>query len=86
MICGSEGTLWQDRGLWFRARSRATEPPAQILPEHHYDDAVKAGIWHFLDCVYSERDPIVSGELARKDLEIVMAAYRSSDERRKVKL
>lgn len=86
MVCGSEGTLWQDRGLWFRPRGKMTEPPAQILPECHYDDAVRTGIWHFLDCVYLDREPIVSGKLARKDLEVVMAAYRSSSEERKVKL
>lgn len=86
MVCGSEGTLWQDRGLWLRSRSKMTEPPVQILPESHYDDAVKTGIWHFLDCVYSDREPVVSGELARKDLEVVTAAHRSWDEGKVVKL
>ena len=79
MVCGSEGTLWQDRGLWFRARSDLKGSPAQILPERRYDDSIKAGIWHFLDCVHSSREPVVSGELARKDLEVVVRAYRSSE-------
>ncbi len=86
MVCGSEGTLWQDRGLWFRTRAKMANEPEQILPESHYDAAVKAGIWHFLDCLHSDREPIVSGELARKDLEVVMGAYRSSEERQRIQL
>ena len=85
MVCGSEGALWQDRGLWFCARSKMTEPPVRVLPENSYDNAVKAGVLHFLDCIHSDQDPIVSGELARRDLEVVMGAYRSSNEGRKVR-
>jgi len=86
MVCGSEGTLWQDQGLWLRMCNKTADTPEQILPESHYDDAVRAGIWHFLDCIHSNGEPIVSGELARRDLEVVMGAYRSSEERRRVKL
>jgi predicted dehydrogenase len=86
MVCGSEGTLWQDRGLWLHRRVRLSDPPELILPESHYDDAVKAGIHHFLDCVRLDQEPLVSGELARRDLTVVMGAYRSSDEKRAIRL
>ena len=86
MVCGSEGTLWQNSGLWFRTRAKMADEPEQILSESHYDGAVKAGTWHFLDCVNSDREPIVSDELARKDLEVVMGAYRSSEERQRIML
>jgi len=84
MVCGSEGALWQDRGLWLRKSD--AESPELILPERHYDEAVKAGVWHFLDSIYSDYDPIVTGELARKDLAVVLGAYRSSNEKRAIKL
>lgn len=85
MACGNRGTLWQDGGLWLRMHEESADPPELILPESSYDDAVKAGIWHFLDCVYSGDEPIVSGELARKDLEVAIRAYQSSDEKKTVR-
>lgn len=83
MVCGSKGTLWQDRGLWLRKND--AESPELILPERQYDEAVKAGVWHFLDCVHSNDNPIVTGELARKDLAVVLGAYRSWDEKQAIK-
>ncbi len=84
MVCGSKGTLWQDRGLWVRKND--AESPELILQERHYGEAVKAGAWHFLDCVRSDCSPIVTGELARKDLAVVLGAYRSWDEKQVTKL
>lgn len=41
---------------------------------------------HFVECVRDDREPIVTGEDGRAVLEIVMAAYASAGQGRKIKL
>lgn len=41
---------------------------------------------HFVDCVRNDREPIVSGEDGRAVLEIVMAAYASAGQGKKISL
>jgi predicted dehydrogenase len=41
---------------------------------------------HFGQCLLEDRQPLTSGEEARKSLEVVLAAYRSADKQRWIEL
>jgi predicted dehydrogenase len=41
---------------------------------------------HWVDCVQNDREPVCTGEEGRASLEIILAGYRSSAERRFVDL
>lgn len=41
-------------------------------------DSFRAEIGHFADCIIKDTQPLMSGREARRDLELVMAAYRSA--------
>ena len=41
---------------------------------------------HFIDCVLTGKQPKMTGEIARKDLEIVLAIYKSAENGKTVKL
>lgn len=43
-------------------------------------------ISHFIDCVLTGKKPKVTGEIARKDLEIVLAIYKSAETKETVNL
>jgi len=52
----------------------------------HDDLIVDCAVRHFVECVKSGREPAYSKEDARADLEIVLAAYRSAETDRPVRL
>lgn len=63
---------------------RPGEPPAAYTPfeEDAYDKEVR----HFYECVVKDLEPAVPGEEAKKTLEVTLAAVKSVDEGRPVKL
>ncbi len=63
---------------------RPGEPPAVYTPfeEDAYDKEVK----HFYECIVRDLEPAVPGEEAKKTLEVTLAAVKSVDEGRPIKL
>jgi len=41
---------------------------------------------HFIDCIINDKKPIMDGREGRKDLEVVLAAYKSAKTGRPVNL
>lgn len=59
-------------------------PPAAFTPFE--DDAYDREVRHFYECVVKDLEPAVPGEEARRTLEVVLAALKSVDEGRPVRL
>jgi predicted dehydrogenase len=84
-IVGTKGMLTVDNQSPAALRVfRPNAPPAAFTPfeEDGYDREVR----HFYECVVEDREPAVTGEEARKTLEVVLAALKSVDEGKPVKL
>jgi predicted dehydrogenase len=72
-VCGEAGCLYDWNGLWLHRkgeerRSIETEPEEVTLVRE---------IEHFLECVETGTEPLVTGEVGREALRLVLAAYRS---------
>ena len=57
-----------------------------LTVENWWEKANVAVMTHLVDCLLDGTEPVVSLEEARHDLEIVLAAYRSSGEARRVSI
>jgi len=64
-------TLKLPEGLSYRER------PTKV--EVQRTDTYKAACAHFVDCIINDKEPVTDGEEGRKDLELVLAAYRSAE-------
>ena len=85
-VYGNDGCAWQefggDWGLYFQSSKLPQglsyhEQPTKVLVEKI--NTIEAACRHFVDCILNDKQPIMSGEEGRKDLEIVLAAYRSAE-------
>jgi len=58
------------------------------VEEHKFEgsDGVREEICHFIDCIQQDKEPIVTGEDGKKDLEIALAVIRSIRENKVVEL
>ena len=89
-VYGTEGYLWQQaENLFLHSRrlpeglSHHKEPaPVQVPSVNIYE----AECAHFVDCILQDKQPITNGREARKDLEIVAAAYQSAKTGKAVEL
>lgn len=84
-IVGTEGMLTVDNREPAAVRVYSPRaPPAAFTPfeEDGYDREVK----HFYECVVKDKEPLVTGEEARRTLEVVLAAVKSIDEGKPVRL
>jgi predicted dehydrogenase len=79
-IYGTEGNItFESNGLFALVTGRRTRlrfPGVRDLMGY------RAMLRHFLDCVRDRREPEMSLAAARRDLAVVLAAYRSLDSRR----
>ncbi|MCX7794898.1 MAG: Gfo/Idh/MocA family oxidoreductase [bacterium] len=73
VIYGTEGTIWEDSGKVFLLKNNTCEK----LYEAMTDNSIREEIFHFIDCITEDKEPLVSFNIARKDLEIATAAYIS---------
>jgi predicted dehydrogenase len=84
-VYGTEGSIWEFNGLYVQSnRSEEFKTPVKV------DVSVKDDFYleteHFIDCIINDKRPIMHGREGRKDLEVVLAAYRSARTGRPVKL
>lgn len=82
MACGRDGCLYDEGGLWLH---RKGEAPTQI-PTDPDDAALIHQTEHFLDCVQSGAEPLVTGEVGKEALRLVLAAYESVETGRAVEV
>lgn len=84
-IVGTHGMLTVDNQSTAALKVyRSSGSPAAYIPfeENAYDKEVK----HFYECVVKDLEPAVPGEEARKTLEVTLAAVKSVDEGKPIKL
>ena len=88
-IYGTEGSLFIDRGLsqakpkitLARAGKDAEEVDLQVARDSFVNE-----LEHFCGCIRGGKTPITDGREARKSMAAVFAAYRSSQEGRRISL
>ena len=85
---GTRGSLrvWQDGPLTRLTRWMGGVPEEIVAVENWWERANVAVVTHLVDCLVDGTEPNVSLAEARHDLEIVLAAYRSAREGRRVTL
>ena len=83
---GTRGSLrvWQDGPLTRLTRWAGGVAEEVLAVENWWEAANVAVVTHLVDCLVDGTEPNVSLAEARHDLEIVLAAYRSADEGRRV--
>ncbi|MCS7104078.1 MAG: Gfo/Idh/MocA family oxidoreductase [Thermofilaceae archaeon] len=84
-IVGTKGMLTVDSQSPASLRIYKPNMPPAIYT-HFEEDAYDKEIRHFYECVSEDREPAVTGEEARKTLEVVLAAVKSVDSGRPVRL
>jgi len=84
-VYGTEGALWDFNGLYVQSnKSEEFKTPTKVdVPDQ---DDFYLETEHFIDCIINDKKPIMDGREGRKDLEIVLAAYKSAKTGRSVNL
>ena len=84
-IVGTKGMLTVDNHTTAALKVyRPGAPPIDYTPVR--EDAYYREIRHFYECVVKDEEPAVTGEEARRTLEVVLAAVKSVKEGKPVKL
>ncbi|RLI24817.1 gfo/Idh/MocA family oxidoreductase [Candidatus Bathyarchaeota archaeon] len=83
-IYGSEGALawlaWDNRIIVYKDGKR------KVIETKPFSESFKAEIEHFVSCIESDKTPLTCGEEARRDLQLVLAAYESAKTGKAVKV
>ena len=74
IVYGTEGTIWEDSNEVYILKK---EDKKKIYQARGEDNSILEEISHFIDCIVNNREPLVTYEIARKDLEIILEAYKS---------
>jgi len=74
VVYGTEGTIWEDSNEVYILKK---EDKKKIYQARGEDNSILEEISHFIDCIVNNREPLVTYEIARKDLEIILEAYKS---------
>jgi predicted dehydrogenase len=88
-IHGDKGAIFTDGSLWITARSGEIKLFADDKWETYtteINNCYVAEIEHFQQCVAEKKTPSVDGEEARKNIEVILAIYKSMDEKRAIKI
>ncbi|MDI6783036.1 MAG: Gfo/Idh/MocA family oxidoreductase [bacterium] len=85
---GTKGTMWVGAGLKYDKPIviETTEPVGILLPDIPAESKLGTPYQYFIDCIIKNEEPFVDGEEGAKSLEIILAAYQSSKEKRFVDL
>ncbi len=88
-VYGEKGALITDGSVWISVRSGEIK----ILADDKWEtrpveinNCYLAEIEHFLECVAEKKVPAVTGREAQQNIRVVLAAYRSMDERRTIQI
>ena len=74
-VYGSEGTAYDLDGLYLAVKGRE---PVKVEESRLEPWMIPEEVRHFIGCVRTGAEPAVTGEMARLDLEVVLAAYESA--------
>ena len=88
-IYGDKGAIVTDGSVWIFVRSGEIKVFTDDKWESRTaetNNCYLAEVEHFLQCVAEKKAPDVTGEEARKNIQVVLAAYRSMDEGRTVQI
>jgi predicted dehydrogenase len=90
-VYGTEGSLWFSNqppvGLTLHSiKLEGYNEPKTLDWQSLCDEDYESMHQHFVNCIMEDREPTMSGEEGRKDLEVVLAAYRAHDIGMDVKL
>jgi len=85
---GTKGTLWAGGGLKDDKPIvvETTAPEGILLPDIPTESKFGTPYQYFVNCIIKKEEPFVNGEEGAKSLEIILAAYQSSKEKRFVDL
>jgi predicted dehydrogenase len=84
-VHGTEGSIWEFNGLYVQS-NESEEFKAPVKVDVSGKDDFYLEMEHFVDCIINDKRPIMDGREGRKDLEVVLAAYKSASMGRPVKL
>lgn len=86
-IYGDKGAITTDGSVWISVRSADISVLSNGKWETHpaeVNNCYLSEIDHFLRCVTEKATPAVNGQEAKKNVRVVLAAYRSLDEGRSI--
>jgi predicted dehydrogenase len=86
-IYGDTGAIITEGSVWISVRSADIKLFTNDKWETHtaeMNNCYLAEIDHFLQCLEEKKTPVVDGEEAKKNIRVVLAAYRSMDEGRSI--
>jgi predicted dehydrogenase len=72
-VHGTEGTIYEDSGDVILVKGDKREKILEAVT----DNSILEEISHFIDCIFDNKEPLVSFEIAKKDLEVILGAYMS---------
>ena len=83
-IYGSEGALawpaWDNRVMVYK------DGECRVIKTKPFSESFRAEIEHFATCIELDETPLTCGEEARRDLQLVLAAYESAKTGRTVRV
>ena len=88
-IHGEKGAIFTDGSVWITARSGEIKLFADDKWETlttETNNCYVAEIEHFQQCVAEKKTPAVDGEEAKKNIQVVLAIYKSMDEGRTIRI
>lgn len=94
-LYGSEGTILVNllKGYPIALHSSKLEkysgwiyPFVEHTPTNWWEDSIMREISSFIDCIINDKEPEISGEEGRADLEVALAAYESAFTGKVIKL
>ncbi|MCX7919945.1 MAG: Gfo/Idh/MocA family oxidoreductase [bacterium] len=85
---GTKGTMWVGAGLKYDKPIviETIAPSGILLPDIPAESKFGNPYQYFVNCILKQEEPFVNGEEGAKSLEVILAAYKSSREKRFVEL
>lgn len=78
VIYGDKGTIYEDSGNVGLIKEDSKE---LFQLEEDKGEGLSKGVEQFIDFILNDKEPPVSLEIAKRDLEVVMAAYKSIEKK-----
>lgn len=86
-VYGDKGAITTEGSVWITVRSgdiRLLAGDTWETESVEKNNCYSAEIDHFIECVEGKRAPHVDGEEGKRNIRVILAAYRSMDERKTV--
>lgn len=76
IVYGTKGTIWEDSGDLYLINDQKKQIYKAQIPGQE-GKSVEEAVLHFVDCILNDKTPLVTFDIARRDLELVLAIYSS---------